>query len=274
MIAMLGSQTVKEPLPSRLLFPWTERTFTYAAYDDWLASLDDVRTVPHATLATETADAALAIRHDVDLRLDRALDLARMEYQRGVRSTYFVLHTAPYYRSGDAQLLATLRRIQDDYRHEIGLHNDLLTLQRVHGMDISGYLGHELEWLRAGGIQITGTASHGSVWCYRLGFHNNYVFAGWDEPVAGFPATEVAEKLDPTAFGLEYEAYHLEYDAYFSDSSFASGRRWHPREARLGRRTVVLIHPCHWDPTVAAKTGRFAGRAARRLLRGGRPDGG
>jgi hypothetical protein len=205
----------------------------------------------------------LALRHDVDSRLDSALELARLEHDRGLHATYFVLHTAPYW--DDAGLVEELRRLQG-LGHEIGFHNDLVTLQRVEGIDAATYLRDALARLRGGGIEVVGTAAHGSAWCHRLGFHNNYVFRGWDEPVPGFPSIEVPQKLDPAEFGLEYEAYHVPRDAYFSDSTFVDGRRAHPADLRLepGKRTIVLVHPCHWDRSVAAKTKRLAGRLVKR----------
>jgi hypothetical protein len=250
-----------EPLSSRLLFPLVERRFTYGEYARFLDRLDGRGVVPMREFARGDGD--LALRHDVDSRLDSALEVARLEAERGLRATYFVLHTAPYWR--EASLLPRLRRLQE-LGHEVGLHNDLVTLQLVEGRDAGEMLGRELERLRGGGIDIVGTAAHGSPWCHRLGFHNNYVFAGWDEPQPGFPNRDVPQKLDPAEFGLEYEAYHVPRDVYFSDSSFVNGRRAHPADLRLepGRRTIVLVHPCHWDASVAAKVRRLGSKLARR----------
>jgi hypothetical protein len=264
-MAMLGSRTVKEPFASRLLFPITERAFTYSRFDRWLATLDRAPTV-HLGDLEATTGRVVSVRHDVDSRLESALEFGRLEHDRGVKATYFVLSTAPYYLSGDPSLLRALRRLQDDYGHEIGWHNDLVTLEKVEGVDVAAYLGRELEWLRGGGITIRGSASHGSPWCHRLGFHNNYIFAGWDEPVPGFPMHDTAQKLDPAEFGLEYEAYHLDYDTYYSDSDFRGGRRWHPDGAQLGERTVFLLHPCHWDASAAAKLARLLRKVARRAI--------
>jgi hypothetical protein len=252
---------VKEPLASRLLFPWTEWRFTYAEYERFLDRLAGRAVVPLREFARGAGD--LALRHDVDARLDSALRLARLERDHGFRATYFVLHTAPYW-SGD-DFVPRVRRLQD-LGHEVGFHNDLVTVQRVHGVDAHAVLEDALARLREAGIEVVGAAAHGSPWCHRLGFHNNYVFAGWDEPVPGFPSTEVLEKLDPAEFGLEYEAYHVPHDVYFSDSSFVDGRRAHPSDLPLepGKRTIVLVHPCHWDASVAAKTGRLASKVARR----------
>jgi hypothetical protein len=262
MMPLVGSETVKEPLSSRLFFPWTERRFTYGEYGRFLDRLGDRDVVTLREFAQGEGD--LALRHDVDSSLESALELGRLEREHGFVATYFVLHTAPYWRRED--LVVRLRGLQD-LGHEVGFHHDLLTVERVEGGDAGEVLERELGRVRAGGIDVVGAAAHGSPWCHRLGFHNNYVFCGWDEPVPGFPAMEVRRKLDPAAFGLEYEAYHLGEDAYASDSRFKGRRRWHPRALELepGRRTIVLTHPCHWDRSVAAKARRLARKLAGRL---------
>jgi hypothetical protein len=247
-------QRVREPLNSRFLFPLTERRFTYAWYERFLDRLADRDVVPLREFAQGRGD--LALRHDVDSSLWSALELARREHDRDLRATYFVLHTAPYWTRPD--LLGRLRELRS-LGHEIGFHNDLVTLERTQKVDIDAYARQELARLRGAGIEIVGAAAHGSPWCHRLGFHNNYAFAGWDEPVPGFPAREVRRKLDPAALGLEYEAYHVPRDEYFSDASFVNGRRCHPLDLELvpGRRTIVLVHPCHWDRSSLAKVRRL-----------------
>ena len=255
---------MREPLSSRLLFPWWERRFTYGEYARFLDRLGGRVVVPMREFARGAGD--LALRHDVDSRLGSALELARLEARHGLRATYFVLHTAPYW--DDPALLPRLRSLQE-LGHEVGFHNDLVTLQRVEGADARAVLSRELERLRGDGIEVVGAAAHGSPWCHRLGFHNNYVFAGWDEPRSGYPNRDVPEKLDPREFGLEYEAYHVPHDAYFSDSSFEDGRRARPADFPLapGRRTILLVHPDHWDSSAAAKWQRLGSKLARRVTR-------
>ena len=205
-------QRVREPLNSRFLFPLTERRFTYAWYERFLDRLAGRDAVPMREFAQGRGD--LALRHDVDVSLESALELARREHSCDLRATYFVLHTATYWPRPD--LLERLRELQS--------------------------LGHE------------------------VGFHNNYAFVGWDEPVPGFPELAVRRKLDPAALGLEYEAYHVPRDEYFSDSSFVNGRRCDPLDYGIvaGRRTIVLVHPCHWDRSAFAKVSRLAVKLARR----------
>src|SRR5258708_22772208 len=142
---------VKEPLASRCLLPLTERAFTYRSYAEWLTRLDPGRVVPLRELAAAEAR-VVGLRHDVDDRLESALVLARLEHDRGLRSTYFVLHTAPYWRH-DERVLAALCGLQD-LGHEVGFHHDLLTLHYLYGADVGEVLARELEWLRAGGVDI------------------------------------------------------------------------------------------------------------------------
>ena len=250
-----------EPLASRLLFPLTERRFTYHEYECFLDRLRGRDVVPLRELGAGLGDTAL--RHDVDGRFESALELARREHARGLRATYFVLHTAPYWDRED--LVERLRELQA-LGHEVGWHNDLVTLALVHGVDPGPYLRGELERLRGGGIDVVGVAAHGSPWCHRLGFHNDYAFADLPQPRPGFP-----RRFDPIGtladFGFAYDAYSLGEDAYFSDSRFERGRRAHPADFQLepGKRTIVLTHPCHWDASPVAKAGRLAHRLARRL---------
>ena len=258
---LVRSRSVKEPLASRALFPLTERRFTYAEYERFLDRLAGRDVVPLREFAAGAGDTAL--RHDVDDRLDSALELARREHARGLSATYFVLHTAPYWeREGLVERLGELQSLG----HEVGWHNDLVTLALVHGGDPAEYLRRELDWLRTAGIDVVGVAAHGSPWCHRLGFHNDYAFSDLPQPIPGFPTR--FEPIGTLAdFGFEYDAYSLGDDAYFSDSRFEGGRRAHPASFPLdpAERTIFLTHPCHWDASVAAKTRRLARRVAQRL---------
>jgi len=268
-------------LARRLLFPVLERSFTYAAYEQMLDRLADgarFEVVPLCEFAQtrSTPRAVVALRHDVDARLDSALELARRERERGLRATYFVLHTADYWHRDD--LIETLLELQA-WGHEIGWHNDLVTLEGVYGGDARAFLSEQLARLRAAGVEIEGTSSHGSPYCHRFGFHNNAFFADFDaEELPGFPhkaavLTQRGRRALPKGrlaeFGFTYEAYHLDNDLYFSDASFDDGgRRWHPAELDFaqfgpGRRVVILTHPCHWDVSTAAKLRRLPVAATR-----------
>ena len=71
----------------------------------------------------EWAD-VIALRHDIDHDLDLALEMAHHEHERGIRATYFLLHTCDYWN--DPRFTQKCAQLQD-YGHEIGLHLNLLT---------------------------------------------------------------------------------------------------------------------------------------------------
>jgi hypothetical protein len=265
----------------RVLQPLRERHFTYAAYATFLDRLvadERVRAVPLREFRAAPRDhVVVGLRHDVDLRLDSALNLARLEHERGLRATYFVLHSAEYWRRPD--LLERLRDFQD-LGHEVGWHNDLVTLEVVHGGDARGFLRGELDRLRAAGIDVRGTSAHGSYWGHAFGFSNLYFFSDFRAPLGGFPnVDEVLVDGDArpvpkgtlAEFGFEYEAYHLGEDVYASDSRFNDrGRRWHPDlfdvDALVpGQTAIVLVHPCQWHASLLAKYVEHGRRAVRFL---------
>lgn len=280
-----SAELLRPSLGSRLGQPIRERQFVYARYVallDRLAKPERFHVVPLRELDTAPADRpVVALRHDVDDRLDSAVRFAEFEHARGPRSTYYVLHTAPYYGTTthgqaehDPAILPVLRHLQNDLGHEIGFHHDLVTLQRVFEIEPGPYLAEELAWLRNAGIAVSGCAAHGSYWAHRYGYHNNYAFLGWDEPQPGHPAVAIGWKLDPADFELDYDAGHLHETRYFTDSVVDDhGRRWHPDLLDLdafvpGDRVIILVHSCHWDRSLAAKVLRTYCRGARRLFFG------
>lgn len=74
-----------------------------------------------APRALGSGSEATFLRHDVDLSLDRARDLALVERDWGVRATYHVMFASPFYdpssTSGRAELAEIARA-----GHEVGLH--------------------------------------------------------------------------------------------------------------------------------------------------------
>jgi hypothetical protein len=203
----------------------------------------------------------------VDDRLDSALELARLEQRHGLRATYYLLHSASYYRRA---ALPDFLRLQE-LGHEVGWHNDLVTLQCVEGVDARAYLHGELAWLRGAGLDVVGTAAHGSYWGHRLGYSNNAFFRDFEGEVDRV-GDSVIDKGSLAEFGFEYDANLLGEDHYFSDARFDdAGRRWHPgyldlASFRAGETVILLVHPCHWDASVAGKAARTYARGARRLV--------
>jgi hypothetical protein len=63
----------------------------------------------------------IALRHDIDMSPQEALDIAVIEKELNVKSTYFVLFSSPLYNVFEGNNLNLLKQISN-LGHEIGLH--------------------------------------------------------------------------------------------------------------------------------------------------------
>jgi hypothetical protein len=63
----------------------------------------------------------LILRHDVDLSLDAALEMARFEAERGVSTTYFLMTEGEFYNLDSASGVEALQTLRE-LGHRVGLH--------------------------------------------------------------------------------------------------------------------------------------------------------
>lgn len=70
------------------------------------------------------------LRHDIDTSLEQAVQLARLEAEQGVHSTWFVLLRTDFYNPASQKSLEKLHAIQA-MGHEIGLHFDEVAYGRA-----------------------------------------------------------------------------------------------------------------------------------------------
>jgi hypothetical protein len=210
----------------------------------------------------------IGLRHDIDNDLNIAYQFSEIESKLGFRSTYFILHTASYYLSNSnnmsihaKSIIPILKKMQDEKHFEIGWHNDLVTLQVIYNINPVTFLHNELKWLRSNGINIVGTASHGSNYCKVYHYLNYYFFEectfplvpNFDNnitvPIGGKHIAIIKGKLND--FGLQYEAYFLNNNKAFSDATKINGVRWDIgmldlNQLQAGDRVIILLHPIHW----------------------------
>jgi hypothetical protein len=210
----------------------------------------------------------IGLRHDIDNDLNVAYQFSEVEYKLGFRSTYFILHSAPYYLANSnnmnvhsEKIIPILKTMQDKRHFEIGWHNDLVTLQIIYNINPVTFLHNELNWLRSNGINIFGTASHGSNYCKVYHYINYYFFEectfpvvtnfnnNVTVPVGSKNITLIKGKMND--FGLKYEAYFLNNNKYFSDAKLTDGVRWNIgmldlNQLQAGDRVIILLHPIHW----------------------------
>lgn len=96
--------------------------FTEAAYRELVqAAKSRYAFLPFA--AATTAEAGVLWRHDIDVSVHRALALAKIEREEGVRATYFVHLHSRFYNALEDAIVERLRAIVA-LGHEVGLHFD------------------------------------------------------------------------------------------------------------------------------------------------------
>jgi hypothetical protein len=244
--------------------------FNLIEYDSFLNSLVTSDHLLMVTLkdfekTTSSDKVVLALRYDIDDDINGAIKMAYREHKYGIKSTYFVLHTAKYYgkKVGDEfirndNVIYYLKKIQNDFGHELGFHNDLVTLQVMYGIPSREYLRKELEYLRGNGIRMFGTTYHGSPYCYIYKYFNAYFWkefpdGGWNyEYVTKGYKTIKIEKDSLKNYNFEYEGGLLHQDYFFTDANFVGQDRWNMKMVNLdtirpGKKVIIMLHPEHWD---------------------------
>lgn len=189
----------------------------------------------------------IIMRHDVDDLLERSVAMAEVEAQFKVKATYFILNTAPYWSKNYWDLMRYIQSLG----HEIAWHNNVITqwlkCNKTHTVDF--LITEVLMQFMENGFEIKGSASHGDGMCYQYNYVNNQAFTQFPKiGLNGKPNTLEYEQVDMHSYGLEYEAYAIPRDVYLSES----GKKWRSKikESDLeneSNRTIILIHPQHWQ---------------------------
>jgi hypothetical protein len=250
-----------------------DTNFAWEKYADFLKKVSDtsryiVLPLNEFRQTFNSKKVVIGLRHDIDNDLNTAFEFSKIESDLGFRSTYFVLHTAPYYLANQNNMAAhsdkiipILKKMQNERHFEIGWHNDLVTLQVIYNINPVNFFHNELEWLRSNGIKIYGTAAHGSSYCKSYHYMNFYFFHECTFPVVPDRENNITVPKDGkyitllkrnlSDFNLEYEAYFLNNNKAYSDAVITNGVRWNigmldPDKLVKGDRVIILIHPIHW----------------------------
>ena len=202
----------------------------------------------------------VGLRHDVDFNPFKALEMAKIEKDYGIRATYYFLATAEYYGNFSNNKIVRSTGIEDLLKDihktgcEIGIHNDLLTIMIVYKLDPFLFNQEEIAFYRSLRIRINGTAAHGSPLA-RITVPNYQIFSDF----AKSDSIQYQGKKYPLGkhslkeYGYKYEAYYIDYGIYLSDS----GGKWNDPEdfagilkklesSKPGDRIQILVHPDWW----------------------------
>jgi hypothetical protein len=222
------------------------------------ALLCEAREVRSLRDCRDAGPGVIGLRHDVDdgASMDTVLAMAAWEAQRGYRSTYYFLHTAPYWkRPGFCDVV----RKVSDMGHEVGIHSNALAEALTTEDDPDWILDRALRNLRGCGVDVVGVAGHGDARCYA-GNYTNVEFVNheqFEECDGGWPRPRTVQRgkhsliIQPrplARFGLTYEALTVAPRAgYLSDS----GGKWSADMADVCDAIAqgfvqILQHPDWW----------------------------
>lgn len=225
---------------------WAE-DFSYDYYRTLVRTLQanfELRTLSEYRPERSTDDRVAFVRHDVDVCLERALELAELEYELGIRSTYMVLPDTPLY---DLEEERDLLHLIHEFGHEIALHCDLSGVEPDEPVGRDGLAPGERRRVDAAGRYLE-----------ELGI----------DPVASVSFHRPSERVleGPRTIAGMVNAYNPDLlSAYISDSS-GRWREGDPLESILesvgADRLQVLTHPIWWGERHAPPLDRFAAVAA------------
>lgn len=177
--------------------------------------------IPMRACSIAEADSPMMIlRHDVDLSLDFAVEMAAIEAGLGVQSTYFILPQNEYYNPFST---VGVRRVQEiaALGHEIGLHWDSSIHENDNERMRQGFISDLARLADIAGAEIVSASQHIPI----------------DTPV--FDVTEL----------ITYEAYSSRISAryrYVSDSAMAWRNETVWDLIDTGIDIQFLAHPIWW----------------------------
>ena len=233
------------------------------SFQDYLDLLDELTDPRYRVLPGKEFDVApddpehvlVYLRHDIDNDPLTGVRMAEEEKKRNLHGSYYILPTAIYYGKVRDGKLYRFSCMDSTYLalaaagHEVGVHNDLLTLMFFYCVDPLDFQKMELDYYRKIGLAVTGCVSHGSP-LNPLGVNNTFMFSEFKRrgsyeykgKTFHYGAISLAE------YGFAYEGYRLKANVRLSDISKYPG--WEIKErlrqCKPGDRVSLLVHPLHW----------------------------
>ncbi|MFA7230399.1 MAG: glycoside hydrolase family 20 zincin-like fold domain-containing protein [Victivallaceae bacterium] len=202
----------------------------------------------------------VALRHDSDSHPLKALKMAEIEKTMGIKSTYFLLHSAKYYGKVKDGVIIRNEAIDElaqklyNMGFEVGIHRDLFNMMWNYQFEPRAFMKAEIAYYKNIGIPVTGSAAHGDMTTINRKLNEMWIYSEFGKKglstVNGISYPYGEHKA--TEFGVDYEAYLLKYTAGTGDiGGNFSGRNLDELIKYLGTlkpgtRFGLLIHPEHW----------------------------
>ncbi|RXA20919.1 hypothetical protein EQO05_04195 [Methanosarcina sp. MSH10X1] len=187
------------------------RDFTLQKYESLLQAIkstDYAVSTVHGFLETAPKK-CIILRHDVDRAVNRNLEMAKLEYRYGIRSTYYFRHVEETFKPEAILQIANMG-------HEIGFHYEVMDKANGNPEKAIEIFKRELEDLRLitrGVTEIRTACMHGN-------------------PLKPWSNRDLWKKYDFRDFGIEGEPYFsIDYSKVFYLTD--TGRTWADLKIRV-----------------------------------------
>lgn len=175
--------------------------------------------------SNEPIEKKVLLRHDVDLSLEKALEMAEIEYKLGVSATYFLYLRSPFYNIFAIKEEKIIQRIIE-LQHKIGLHFDFAKYEDPSISQMSLQIKREIEFMQ--------------------NFYNIKLDAvSFHRPLP----LEFFSKLELSNCPHVFEPVFVDNFKYLADSR-GVWRYGHPldsKEYAEKKNMHILIHPIWWN---------------------------
>lgn len=166
----------------------------------------------------------ILLRHDVDFSIREAWIMAKIESMKGIRSTYFVMVTNPFYNIFSRENTRMLWQMCDQ-GHEIGLHFDL---SAYHDLSFVSFPTEKMVEKECKILELVAPTK-----IVSISLHN----------------PSVARELPYFRGLINAHALAPEDDAYFSDSCRDTKGKDPFQFVEKANNSLIqmLFHPMHWS---------------------------
>lgn len=177
----------------------------------------------------------LLLRHDIDFDPINAANIAEIEHQLGIKTSYYVRLHHNHYNPFGFRVYYHLKKIIN-YGHEIGLHSENLDFARVMNEDANDVARAEKKVFETiFKTKIRGVSGHRDL----VGLHN----------------AKFWEKHKPTDYGFEYNVWDDKFtkNAFMVSDAIGAASEKGVKQVSLEEaikqnhpKIYATIHPCYW----------------------------
>ena len=171
-----------------------------------------------------TKESTILLRHDIDYSLKYAYEFAKIEKSLGIKSTYFLLFSTPFYNILDEENIKLAKKITQ-LGHEVGLHYDVNVISKGNNKDPHSLFNAKINLL-SNLIEKPITA---------IAMHN--------------PSISGEDIFHETNYVNVYDKKFIKDIDYFSDSCCAWRNNFieHIEQNNFPKKLQLLIHPILWS---------------------------